>query len=41
MGAGSERRKEIPIEIVQEDGTTSKDPTIVLKKWKHEYHIVD
>ena len=38
IGAGSERSKDIPIEIIQEDGTTSKDPTVVLEKWKHEYH---
>ena len=37
IGAGNERIKGTPLEIIQEDGTVSKDPSIVLEKWKCGY----
>lgn len=37
VGIGSERRKEIPMGIVLEDGSLCKDREKVLAKWKIDY----
>ena len=37
LGVGKERRKQVPLEVVQEDGTVSSDQNIVLSKWKTDF----
>ena len=37
MGIGCERRKTIPMEVVQDDGSICTDSDVVLNKWKNSF----